>query len=317
MKDEAGFHRALLERPEDDALWSVYTDWLEEQGDPRGELLRLLRALTRAIDVPDRPPQEQRLRELLAAGVRHPGPVFTNSVGMTFVWVWPGTFLMGSPDTEPERSEHETQHPVTLTRGFWMGAHPVTIQQWKEVMGSYSGSESSRPGSKYRNMPTQQVSWEDCQAFMKTLTKREKRKYRLPTEAEWEYACRAGTTTPFYFGDTILPEQANYEARWVYGSGRKGRGKNRTTPVGSYPPNAWGLYDMHGNVREWCADWDGAYPNKPVKDPVGKTPDRWEPARVLRGGWFADAAYDCRSASRHWAGVDWRAVDQGVRVCWS
>ncbi len=317
MNDEAGFHQALLERPADEALWSVCTDWLEEQGDPRGELLRLLRTLTRAVDVPDRPRQEQRLRELLAAGVRHPGPFFTNSVGMSFAWVWPGTFLMGSPESEVERSDDETQHPVTLTRGFWMGAHPVTEEQWQQVTGSYSSSDPSGSNFKGKNLPTLQVSWHDCQAFVKALGKREKRKYRLPTEAEWEYACRAGTTTPFYFGDALLPEQANYEARFVYGNGRKGRGRKKTTPVGSFPPNAWGLFDMHGNVSEWCADWYGPYPTRRVKDPVGKTPDRWQPGRVLRGGWYADGPGRCRAAARHWAEVDSRALNQGLRVCWS
>jgi uncharacterized protein (TIGR02996 family) len=317
MNDEAGFRQALLERPEDEALWSVYADWLEEQGDPRGELLRLLRALTRAVEVPDRPRQEQRLRELLAAGARHPGPPFTNSVGMTFAWVWPGTFLMGSPAGEPERDEGETLHPVTLTRGFWMGTHPVTEQQWKDVTGSYSSSSPSGSNFKGKNMPTLEVSWDDCQAFAKALSKQEKRKYRLPTEAEWEYACRAGTTTPFYFGETLLPEQGNYESHFVYPGGRKARARRKTTPVGSFPPNSWGLCDMHGNVSEWCADWAGAYPRKAVKDPVGKTPDQSWPARVLRGGCWHEGPGRCRAAYRSSDEQDSRALHHGVRVCWS
>jgi uncharacterized protein (TIGR02996 family) len=317
MNDEAGFQQALLERPEDGALWSVYADWLEEQRDPRGELLRLLHVLTRAVDVPDRPRQEQRLRELVAAGARRPGPLVTNRAGMTFAWVWPGTFLMGSPEGEPERNDDESRHPVTLTRGFWMGVHPVTEKQWESVTGSYSSSDPSGSNFKGKDMPTLEVSWDDCQAFVKALSKREKRKYRLPTEAEWEYACRAGTSTPFYFGDTLLPDQANYDCHFVYGGGKKARARRKTTPVGSFPPNAWGLCDTHGNVWEWCADWYAEYPRKHVKDPVGKTPDEEMPARVLRGGCWCDAPGRCRSARRDASEPDSRALDHGVRVCFS
>jgi formylglycine-generating enzyme required for sulfatase activity len=184
-------------------------------------------------------------------------------------------------------------------------------------LGSYSSSDPSGSNFKGKNMPTLQVSWDDCQGFVKALSKRERRKYRLPTEAEWEYACRAGTTTPFSFGDTLLPEQANYDCHFVYAGGKKARARRKTTPVGSFPPNAWGLYDMHGNVSEWCADWYGAYPSKPVKDPLGKTPNRWAPYRVLRGGCWHEGPARCRSARRDSNEPDSQALNHGVRVCWS
>ena len=127
--------------------------------------------------------------------------------------------------------------------------------------------------------------------------KRTRSRIVLPTEAEWEYACRAGTTTPFHFGETISTDQANYDGNFTYGNGKKGVYREKTTPVGSFPANAWGLYDMHGNVWQWCQDWYGDYPQKDVVDPQG--PEKGE-VRVLRGGsWISDPQY-CRSAFRYW-----------------
>ncbi len=312
MSHEAGFHQALLEQPEDAASWSAFADWLTEQDDPRGELLRLLHTLAQTVDVPDRPGQERRLRELLAAGGRHPGPLFTNSRGMAFAWVPPGTFLMGSPEDEPERLE-ETRHRVTLTKGFWMGVHPVTETRWQAVLGHspYAGN------FRGKDLPMLQVSWDDGQEFARKLGEREGRAYRLPTEAEWECACRAGSATPFSFGDTITRDQANYNWRFTYGGGVKGGGSPKTSPVGSYPPNAFGLHDMHGNAWEWCQDWYGPYPRKEVKDPLRRQPIDYPQARVLRGGCWNDAPGLRRSARRGWAEPESRALSHGVRVCCS
>ena len=132
-----------------------------------------------------------------------------------------------------------------------------------------------------KNLPVEQVEWDGCQEFAKKLRDKDKKPYRLPTEAEWEYACRAGTTTPFYFGDTISTDQANYDGNHVYGNGKKGVYREKTTPVGSFPANAWGLHDMHGNVWQWCQDWYGDYPQNDVVDPQG--PEKGK-LRVLRGG---------------------------------
>src|ERR1022692_2803027 len=188
---------------------------------------------------------------------KDPPKNFTNSVGMKFVWIPPGSFVMGSPKKEKERVHDETQHKVTLTKGFYMGVYTVTQEQWKEVMGNNS---SFFKGEK--NLPVEKVSWDDCQNFIKKLREKDKKPYRLPTEAEWEYGCRAGTTTPFHFGVTISTDQANYNGDSTYGDGKKGVYRMKTMPAGSFPANAWGLHDMHGKK--------GVYRMKTM--PVGSFP---------------------------------------------
>jgi formylglycine-generating enzyme required for sulfatase activity len=183
-----------------------------------------------------------------------PVEIFENSLGMKFAWCPPGTFVMGSRRTEADSQLYETQHKVTLTKGFYIGVHPVTQAQWRAVMGS---NPSHFKGD---HLPVEQVSWEQCHEFCNRLGQKDGKRYRLPTEAEWEYACRAGTTTSFYFGETISTDQVNYDGNYPYGKGKKGRYRQMTSAVGSFPPNAWGLYDMHGNVWEWCQDWYGPYP---------------------------------------------------------
>jgi formylglycine-generating enzyme required for sulfatase activity len=236
---------------------------------------------------------------------------FTNSLGMKFVWIPPGSFMMGSPKDEKDRTNDETQHKVTLTKGFYMGVHTVTQKQWQEVMGN---NPSEFKGEN--NLPVDTVSWNDCQEFIKKLRAKDKDKkaFRLSTEAEWEYACRAGTTTPFHVGVTISTEQANYDGNFVYGSGKKGVCRQKTTPVGKFPANAWGLHDMHGNVFQWCQDWDGEYPKSDVIDPKG--PERGLD-RVLRGGCWSARPEDCRSACRVRNGPGDRFSTFGLRVCFS
>src|ERR1700681_1013064 len=212
---------------------------------------------------------------------KDPPKNFTNSIGMKFVWIPPGNFMMGSPKEENGRSADEAQHKVTLTKGFYMGVYLVTQEQWQAVRGN---NPSSFEGEK--NLPVETVSWGNCQEFIKKLRKIDKKPYRLPTEAEWEYACRAGTTTPFHFGETISTEQANYKGDVTYGNGKKGVFRQKTTPVGSFPANAWGLHDMHGNVFEWCQDLYADYPQKDVVDPQG--PNKGN-SHVLRGGSLAGA----------------------------
>ena len=187
---------------------------------------------------------------------------------------------MGSPKEEIERKPDEIPHQVTLTKGFYMGVYPVTQEQWKEIMGN---NPSQFNGEK--NLPVEMVSWNDCQEFIKKLRIKDKTPYRLPTEAEWEYCCRAGTKTPFHFGETISTGQANYDGNFIYGNGKKGLNRKKTMPVGSFPANAWGLHDMHGNLWEWCQDWYGDYPQNDVVDPQGPNEGK---ARVLRGGSWND-----------------------------
>jgi formylglycine-generating enzyme required for sulfatase activity len=170
-----------------------------------------------------------------------------------------GNFLMGSPTSEESHFTSESlQHEVNLG-AFWMSKFPITQAQWVRVMGA---SPSHFKGD---NLPVEQVSWHDAMDFCRRLSEQTGHIYTLPSEAQWEYACRAGTTTPFYFGETITPDQANYDGNYTYNGGPRGEYRQRTTPVGMFPPNAWGLYDMHGNVWEWCLDeWHPNYEGAPV-----------------------------------------------------
>lgn len=242
------------------------------------------------------------------AGIEPPKP-FTNVIGMKFVWIPAGSFVMGSPAEEPERKPDEIPHKVTLTQGFYMGVHAVTQQQWQEIIG--------RNWSQFKHedhAPVNSVNWHDCQEFTRKLRERDKLPYRLPTEAEWEYACRSGTTTPFHFGKTVSTEQANYHGGWVYATGVKGAYRKHPISVGTFAPNAFGLYDMHGNVCQWCQDWRGDYPKQDVIDPRG--PDSGA-ERILRGGSYCDLPVNCRSACRNWSDPDHRSDGFGFRVCFS
>ena len=232
---------------------------------------------------------------------------FTNAIGMKFVWIPPGTFMMGSPKEEKLRQDSETQHKVTLTKGFYMGVHTVTQEQWMEVMGK---NPSVFKGEK--NLPVEKVSWDDCQEFIKKLREKDKKPYRLPSEAEWEFCCRAGTKTPFHFGEIISTDQANYNGKGVYGDGKIGVNRMKTTPVGTFSANAWGLHDMHGNVWQWCQDRYGDYPQNEVVDPQG--PEKGA-LRVLRGGSWNYTPVNCRSAHRYKAGGGARNAGIGCRLC--
>ncbi len=200
-------------------------------------------------------------------------------VKLEMVLVPAGKFMMGSPASEKGRNENETQHEVTLTKPFYMGKYEVTQEQWFEIMG---GNPSKEKG---RMLPVTNVSWNDCQDFIKKLNAKTNGGYRLPTEAEWEYACRAGTTTKYSVGDKITPKDANYRDSKI----------GEPVAVGSYKPNAFGLYDMHGNVWEWCEDWKVDYQAGAVTDPKGPaTGER----RVLRGGSFNFYVWNTRSSFR-------------------
>ncbi len=208
------------------------------------------------------------------------------------VWIPPGTFTMGSPATEAGRGSDEgPQTQVTLTRGFFMGRYEVT-------QGEYEAVQGSNPSRwKGTNLPVDQATWNDAVAYCQALTQRERSagrlpagwEYRLPTEAQWEYACRAGTTTRFSFGDIDAGlEQYGW---YTVNSG------SRTHPVGGKQPNPWGLYDMHGNVWEWCLDWSESYPGGSVSDPTGPSTGS---SRVFRGGGWRHVASNCRSAERNY-----------------
>ena len=229
-----------------------------------------------------------------------------------------GQFQMGAPSKEEGRSNDEgPQHEVTVP-AFWMGKYAVTQEQWRAVAKLPKierDLESDPSGFKGDTLPVKQVSWHDAVEFCKRLAKKTGRNYRLPSEAEWEYACRAGTTTPFHFGETITADLANYDGNYSYGSSPKGEYRKETTPVGSFGvANAFGLYDMHGNVWEWCADhWHENYSGAPS----GGTP--WikggeSNRRVLRGGSWNYVPRYCRSAARFRLEPDFRDYGVGIRV---
>jgi len=232
---------------------------------------------------------------------------FTNSIGMKFVMIPAGTFMMGSLSNEPKRDSDERQHRVIIGKPFYIQTTEVTQGQWREIMGN-NPSDFKNCGD---DCPVEKVSWNDCQEFIRKLNRQEgTNKYRLPTEAEWEYACRAGTDTPFYFGDCLSTDQANYDGNNPMPGCSRGEYRKRTVPVGSFPPNAWGLYDMHGNVWEWCQDWYGDYPSGHVTDPIGPSSGEF---RVLRGGSWFSYARRARSANRYWGGPGGRFNRFGFR----
>jgi len=212
-------------------------------------------------------------------------PESATSIGMEFKLIPAGTFTMG----DASGLNNETPHEVTLTKPFKMGVHEVTQDQYEQVMGvnpsEYKGADN----------PVETVSWEDAVEFCRKLSELPAEKeagnvYRLPTEAEWEYACRARTTTKFSFGDD---ESDSDDYGWY-----SENSDQKTHPVGSKLPNAWGLYDMHGNVWEWCQDWEEDYPSGSVTDPSGATSGSYRSYRVFRGGSWSSTAGDCRSAYR-------------------
>ncbi|NLN02440.1 MAG: SUMF1/EgtB/PvdO family nonheme iron enzyme, partial [Lentisphaerae bacterium] len=223
-------------------------------------------------------------------------------------WCPPGTFMMGSPSGEAGRWYDDTQHRVTLTKGFWMGKYEVTQAQWEAVMGS-NPSYFKNAG---RSAPVEQVSWDDCQEFVRKLNVRVPGGgFRLPTEAEWEYACRAVTSTVFQYDNDLDASMANFNGNYRYGNGRKGEYRLKTLPVGSFRPNVWGLYDMHGNVWEWCQDWHGEYPSGSVTDPAGPGSGS---NRVYRGGGWYCFARGCRSACRSRGDPGDRVIYLGLRL---
>jgi formylglycine-generating enzyme required for sulfatase activity len=224
---------------------------------------------------------------LVEAGIKYANENSTvvdlgSGVSMRLIEIQPGRFMMGSPASEAGRNDDEPQHSVTITKAFWLGQTEVTQAQWQAVMGSNPSHSQGNP-----NHPVEQVSWNDAQEFCRRLSQKTGLTFRLPTEAEWEYACRAGTTTAYSFGNDAgrLGEYA-----WF-----KENSGGSTKPVATRKPNAWGLHDMHGNVWEWCSDWYGEYPSGAATDPQGP---RSGSGRVLRGGSWSRYS-DCRAANRN------------------
>ena len=244
--------------------------------------------------------------------------------GVTICWGPAGRFVMGSPPNEPERRPGEDQVEVTLTRGFWIGKHEVTQGQWKRVVGEFPGVLSAGEGDDF---PVYSINFAEAEGFCLKLTEQARAsgdlpegwEFRLPTEAQWEYACRAGTTTATSFGDSLSSKQANFQGK-PYNGAEEGPSLKQTAKVGSYPANPWGLHDMHGNICQWCRDWSHA------KLPGGVDPDLYSAkstalvnrdgsiSRARRGGCWADNGWACRSAFRQRFEPERRADHIGFRI---
>jgi formylglycine-generating enzyme required for sulfatase activity len=228
-------------------------------------------------------------------------------VGVRLCWCPPGRFSMGSPPDVPERRPDEESVEVTLTRGFWAGKYEVTQGEWRRVIGPFPRPQPAGEGDGF---PVVDVTFAEAEGFCRSLTEQTRAsgdlpdgwEFPLPTEAQWEYACRAGTTSATAFGDRLGPAQANFQGR-PYNGGAPGPAPGRATRVGSYPANAWGLHDMHGNVYEWCRDWYHArLPGGPDPDlsvTKGAANRDGSFSRVRRGGAWCDDGEPCRSARRH------------------
>jgi uncharacterized protein (TIGR02996 family) len=303
----------IVQEPREETRWLVLADWLQEYDDPRrAELLRLHRRMLATCCEPDAHPEraawQARMVELLVAGVRPCVPQETlmlpGGVPMTFSFIPPGAFLMGSNHPDG-RAQEKPVHRVEVPHGFFMGVCPVTQAQWKGVIGT---KPSRFKGPK---RPVEQVSCDDCQEFCAKLSDLVGRRVELPMEVEWEFACRAGTTTEYHFGDTISTNLANYLGNISWNGSPKGEIREQTTNVGSFPANPWGLYDVHGNVREWCASAYYHYPRKGNDGMENSTGT----SRVLRGGFWHAGPDFCRSARRYSHVRMNRNAYDGFRVC--
>ncbi|MFN5065658.1 MAG: SUMF1/EgtB/PvdO family nonheme iron enzyme [Aphanizomenon sp.] len=239
-----------------------------------------------------------------------------DGVTLEMVAIPGGTFIMGSPENEEGyHSSESPQHEVTVPP-FFMGKYPVTQQQWRVVAALPKDKIDLKSDPSYfkgDNLPVECVSWNDAQEFCARLSQMANKTYRLPTEAEWEYACRGGTTTPFYCGETISTDLANYNGNYTYGQGQKGQYREKTTEVGIFPANPFGLYDMCGNVWEWCEDgWHENYINAPADGSAWTSLSTED--MLLRGGSWLNLARYCRSALRRGDLRDFRDSFYGFRV---
>lgn len=250
-----------------------------------------------------------------------------NGVKLTLMLIPAGEFWMGAPEDEPGSEDYERPRHLVKVSPFLMGRFPVTQAQWRVVAGYDRVARDLDPDPssfKGDNRPVERVSWEDAQEFYLRLSVKTGKDYRLPSEAEWEYACRAGTTTPFHFGETIAPELANYYSEESYNGGPTSESRGQTTDVGSFPANDWGLCDMHGNVREWCEDdYYDNYRGAPTDgsawvdaiNKVSSIESRANASKLLRGGSWLNFPQGCRSADRGHDSRDGRDDDFGFRVC--
>ncbi len=301
--------------------------WVGDEGHPG--LAQLLESLREHLNSPETEPGGVPRADpvitsngVQAAPVRVLAPrqtfrdrLTSGADGPLMVVILADRFRMGSPPDELERTDGEApRHEVRIAAAFAMGVYAVTFEDYERFCDDTKRGKPEDQGWGRGRRPVINVSWEDARAYCAWVSEQTGRAYRLPSEAEWEYACRAGTETPFHSGLRITTEQANFDGNYTYNGSAKGEYREQTVPVGSFPPNAFGLYDMHGNVWEWCQDtWHGSYEGAP-SDGLA-----WEGgetgARVLRGGSWYGRPGGCRAASRHHDGPDDRDDNFGFRVC--
>lgn len=233
--------------------------------------------------------------------------VLTNDVTVEMIYCEPGEFVMGSPFDEEGRDSDEPQHKVTLTKGFWLSKCEITQAQWECIM--------NKNPSTFKNsgaLPVDSVSWNDCKEFCYRLNKISDCGARLPTEAEWEYACRAGTKTAFFWGNSLNGRRANCNGDFPCATRERGPYLRHPTFAGHYAANPWGFFDMHGNMYEWCEDKCGDYPSGDLVDPVGSSHGK---CRIMRGGcWYFGARF-CRSANRIKNSPSYADAFTGFRLC--
>jgi uncharacterized protein (TIGR02996 family) len=289
---------AIAAGPGDDTAWLALGDCLEEEGRPdQADLVRLREWLRRQPpDHPERRSREARLQEMLASGVLPVRPTvvipLTKRKSIHLALIPPGRFVMGGPESERVNLE-QPPRSVTIKKPFYLGVYPVTQSQWAAVM-------ASNPSHfKKATHPVERLTWRDCVEFCAKLSERTGRRFRLPAESEWEYACRAGTTSLYHGGDTL---EALKQVGWCSYDGRSASAR-KTKPVGQFAPNAWGLYDMHGNVLESC--YGGERPCPPESESI---------ERIVRGGSWGNIPRQCRCSWRFKSRLEASSPWLGCRV---
>ena len=265
-----------------------------------------------------KPVDLDKLLEGLQPGTVSGPKTLLNSVGMAFVLIPAGTFQMGSPDSEyGHRTNEAPVHEVVIGKSYYIATQPVTQEVYFSVTGRNPSRFTADKGGG-KDHPAEMVSWDEAMTFCRMLSERSDeriagRSYRLPTEAEWEYACRGGTATPFGHGPIFLFGQGNFDSMFPYGDSAAGQSEGKTTPVNRYPAGSWGLFDAHGNVWEWCADWydERYYRTSPLRDPTGPATGKF---KVLRGGSWRNQATACRAAYRNALAPHQKDSATGFRV---
>ncbi|MEY2910873.1 MAG: hypothetical protein RLZZ184_182 [Cyanobacteriota bacterium] len=312
------YHKEELEKERQ--ILKEYEDRKRNENDPR--LLNKWETNIQSIKLEIKKRQEELNKLPITSPNSSSNQSFSQDLGLgvklEMVYIPGDTFLMGAPKTEEKSLDRERPQHYVKVKPFYMGKYTITQEQWEKVV--YSCPPVARelnPRPAYfqgDKLPVERVSWNDAVEFCARLSQKTGQKYRLPSEAEWEYACRAGSAKPFAFGDTITTDMVNYNGNLTYGNAPKGEYRGRTTPVGTFQPNAFGLYDMHGNVWEWCADtWHENYDGAP-NDVSAWISETNQNARLLRGGSWDYNPENCRSAFRGNLNLDGSGNYVGFRV---